>query len=416
MSLGHEDEEPRDIGEEPRDMGEGPRDMGEEPRRSASPRSGGRSHLFISFSVLTSFAEPFSARPSLYTPSRRPSSRRSARGGISGPPDVTPREEEESYRGTPSIEEPSRRYPSERTTSTPPRRPTPLSLQQQEDQERQLQRLDGVESRLQDVEASVREAEDRRESSFRQNEDDRYRLFAENQERRDQEAREHAERLLETIDSRLASLLPPPAVPVSEEAISEEPEAIVGDTQSMIDSVRTASQEAALQYSRELHDIIKAEREEFAKEREASATERERLLTEADAERSQLNEERETRIRDLESQLASVKQELEDEKQRRMTEEAESREQQRQELEERDDIIRNQLGDITNLIHDQRQVCEVKKDLMQAQWEEKQRRRTDKDARWIELRDMVAKLHDDLDNDRARTEEYRQEMEAKPGL
>lgn len=368
--------------------------------------------MIMLFSVLTSFAEPFSARPSLYTPSRRPSSRRSARDG---PPDVTPREEEESYRGTPSIEEPPRRYPSERTTSTPPRRPTPLSLQEQEEQERQLQRLGAVESRLQDVEASVREAEDRRESFFRQNEDDRYRVFAENQERRDQEAREHAERLLETIDSRLASLLPPPA-PVSEEATSEEPEAIIGDTQSMIDSVRTASQEAALQYSRELHDIIKAEREEFTKEREESAAERERLLTEADAERSQLNEERETRIRDLEAQLASVKQELEDEKQRRVTEEAEAREQQRQELEERDDVIRNQLGDITNLIQDQRQVCEVKKDLMQAQWEEKQRRRTDKDARWIELRDMVAKLHDDLENDRAKTEECRREMEGKPGL
>lgn len=369
-------------------------------------------------SVLTSLAEPFSARPSLYTPSRRPSAHQSPRGEPSAPPDVTSREEEESYRGAPTIEEPLRRYPSERTTSgsTPSRRPTPLDLQQQEEQEHQLQRLDDVESRLQDVEASVREAEDRRELAFRQNEDDRYRIFVDNQERRDQEAREHAERLLETIDSRLASLLPAPPAPVSEEVASEAPEVIVGDAQSMIDSVRTASQDAAVQYSRELHDIIKAEREEFAKEREASSAERERLLTEAEAERSQLGEEREARIRDLEAQLASVKQELEDEKQRRMTEEAEAQDRQRQELEERDEFVRNQLGDITNLIHDQRQVCEAKKDLMQAQWEEKQRRRLDKDARWIELRDMVSKLHDDLESDRAATEEYRREAEAKPGL
>lgn len=367
---------------------------------------------------MTSLVEPFSARPSLYTPSRRPSVHQSPRGEPSIPPDITSREEEESYHGAPTFEEPPRRYTSERTTSgsTPSRRPTPLDLRQQEEQEQQLQRLDDVESRLQDVEASVREAEDRRELAFRQNEDDRYRIFVENQERRDQEAREHTDRLLTTIDSRLASLLPAPPAPVSEAAVSEAPEAIVGDTQSMIDSVRTASQEAAVQYSRELHDIITAEREEFAREREASGAERERILANAEAERSRLGEEREARISDLEAQLASVKQELEDERQRRMTEEAETQERQRQELEERDEAVRNQLGDITNLIQDQRQVCEAKKDLMQAQWEEKQRRRVDKDARWIELRDMVSKLHEDMENDRARTEEYRQEADTKPGL
>ena len=349
---------------------------------------------------MTSLVESFSARPSLYTHSRRPSAHQSPGGEPSIPPYNTSREEEESYRGPPTFEELPRRYPSKRTTSgsTRSRRPTPRDPWQQEEQEHQLQRLDDFESRLQGVEASIREAEDRRELAFRRNEDDRY---VENQERRNQEAREHTDRLLETIDSRLASLLPTPPAPVS-----EAPEATVGDTQSMKVSARTSSQEAAVQYSRELHDIITAVREEFARERGASGAERGRLL----AERRRSGEERAARISDLEAQLV-VKQELEDEKQRRMTEEAETQERQRQELEERDEAVGNQLGDITNLI----QVCEAKKDLMQAQWEENQRRRVDKDARWIELRDMVSKLHEDMENDRARTEEYRQ-ADAKPGL
>ena len=240
----------------------------------------------------------------------------------------------------------------------------------------------------------MREAEDRRELAFRQNEDGRHRTFLENQERRDQEAREGAERLLRAIDSRLASLIPvqpPPPLPPSE-VISEEPEAVIGDTQSMIDSVRTASQEAAMRYSRYIQDIIKAEREEFATEREATTAER----AEVEAERNQLAEHRETRISELEEQLALVKQELEDEKLRRATEEADTQERQRQEHEERDEVLRTQLGDITNLIHDQ-------------SW------RRDKDAKWIELRDMVPKLHDDMENDHAKVEEHRRLDESKPG-
>ncbi|KAK2460787.1 hypothetical protein APHAL10511_007257 [Amanita phalloides] len=398
-----------------------PRDTGDEPRGAISQRSPS--------------GESFSARPSLYTPSRQPSTRqpstrqpstrqpstrqpsvhRSPRDEPSVPPDLASRDDEESYRRAPTIQEPPR---TGRTASgsTVSRRPTPLDLQREEEHERQLQGLDDVESRLHDVEASVREAEDQRELAFRENENDRHRLFLENQQRRDQEAGERAERILETINSRLASLaIPAPPPPAHEAVDAEEPEAVAGDAQSMIDSVRTASQEAALQYSRDIQDIIKAERDELTKEREAAAAERERLLADAEAERNRLAEGRDARIRDLEEQLASVKQELEVEKQRRITEEAEARERQRQELEERDDAVRNQLGDITNLIQDQRQVCEAKKDLMQAQWDEKQQRRLEKDAKMIELFDMVSKLHEDLDNDRVKAEECRREAEAKPG-
>ncbi|KAF8639219.1 hypothetical protein AX17_001704 [Amanita inopinata Kibby_2008] len=407
----------------------GPRDRGEEepitvivPRRERSPtivslapeseHAHGAGGVDRGAPSQRSASEEFSARPSFYSGSRRPSASRR-------PTDFSnvPRDEEESYRGAPAIEEPSRRRASGRTISEsiPSRRATPLDVRQAEEQQQQLQRLNEVESRVEDVEASMREAEDRREFAFRQNEDDRYRLFLENQERRDQEARERSETLLHELDSRLAALLPTSVLRPADAAV-EETEAAVGDTQSMIDSVRTASQEAAMQYSRDIQEIVKAEREEFSREREAAVAERDHLLAEAEAERHRLAEEREVRIKDLEEQLASVKQELEDEKQRRLTEEAETQERQRQELEERDEALRSQLGDITNLIHDQRQVCEVKKDLMEAQWEEKQRRRLDKDAKWIELRDMVLKLHEDLENDRARTEEYRQEADSKPGF
>jgi uncharacterized protein (DUF342 family) len=66
------------------------------------------------------------------------------------------------------------------------------------------------------------------------------------------------------------------------------------------------------------------------------------------------------------------------------------------------------LGDITNLVQDQRDMCESKKALMD---EQKEPRREDKDAQMIELRDMVQKIHDDMERNRSKCEDERRESQ-----
>ncbi|KIL66028.1 hypothetical protein M378DRAFT_177981 [Amanita muscaria Koide BX008] len=276
--------------------------------------------------------QPFSTQPPLYMPpSRRPSVRQSPRAGEPDPgQDATevPSDEEECYRGQPTVQEPTSR-PSTRTTLdfVPSRRPLGrTSLRAMSDapefippRRRSRTTLESIESIPTDMvpPLDLRQVEDRLELVFRQNED-RLCVFLENQEKRDQEARDRTERLLEAIDSRLASLVPlmpaQPPPPSPSEAVSEKPEAVVGDAQSLIDSVRTAFQEAAIQYSRDIQETIKAEREEFAREKEIAAAERDRLLKQAEPESSRSAEEREARIRELEEQVALMKQGLEDEK------------------------------------------------------------------------------------------------------
>jgi hypothetical protein len=180
---------------------------------------------------------------------------------------------------------------------------------------------------------------------------------------------------------------------------------------SIIESSRIASS----RYAREIREIIEAERDEMIREREAAEAERERLRAEADAERARLSEEREARIQRLEEELSAVRAELENEKQQRVTEEAETRERERQETLERDEAVRNQLGDITNLVQDQRDECARKKELMDERWAEKEGRRLQKDSQLAELRDMVAKIVEDREADRIRAEEERVAAEGKPG-
>jgi hypothetical protein len=91
------------------------------------------------------------------------------------------------------------------------------------------------------------------------------------------------------------------------------------------------------------------------------------------------------------------------------------RERARQELIERDENIRAQLGDITDLVQNQRDMCEEKKRLMDTRWEQREARREDKNAQMIiELRDMVQKIHDDMERDRSKFEdEHRETQEGK---
>ncbi|KAJ7747892.1 hypothetical protein DFH07DRAFT_942325 [Mycena maculata] len=278
--------------------------------------------------------------------------------------------------------------------------PFPVDLAQADAERERLERLADVENRLQEVAVNAQDAEDQRERDFRKNEEDRERIFMESEERRAHEARERQDAIWRDMEGLGA---PPPRPPGE-----------AGDGAS-VHSVQAATEEAASILASSIKDTVQAEREQFAREREEMAAERARLEAERDAARDALMGEKEARVRALEEELATLRGELENERQLRSTDNTEAQERERQALTDTSET-RAQLGDITNLIQDQREACERKKELMEERWKEKQDRRQDKEFKWIELRDMVQKIHDDMEADRVKAEEKRLADESKPAI
>jgi len=122
--------------------------------------------------------------------------------------------------------------------------------------------------------------------------------------------------------------------------------------------------------------------------------EKERLQAELDLAQARADVECQAKMSAL-HELARIREELENARQQKITYEAENRERERQEALERNKSVRNQLGDITNLVQDQRDECARKNALMDERWEEKQTRREQKDSKMQDLYDMVAKIVQD---------------------
>lgn len=174
--------------------------------------------------------------------------------------------------------------------------------------------------------------------------------------------------------------------------------------------------QAASQHANEIIETIQLEREEHARQRAEEAAERERLADQLADEHKNLLAIRDDRIRALEEELQKVKDELVSEREARLTEEAAAREQDREERMERDMAFEKQLGDITNLVQEQRDHTERKTELMEQRWAEKQERRQGKEFQMIELREIVMQLHNDLAIDRQRAEEARDMCATKEDL
>ncbi|KDR74957.1 hypothetical protein GALMADRAFT_570107 [Galerina marginata CBS 339.88] len=329
----------------------------------------------------------------------------------------------------------------------PLRTTTPFNFHVADDSRGQLEELNEAANRLHTTAAAAEEAEDQREREFLTHEDHREQLFLQNEERRNQEARDRAAGILSDLESRIADLPAPAHVPSAHAPSANAPSAYVPSAHlpsahtpsahapsvrfedelsaeelaeqraSDRDSIRTISAiatQAASQHAADVLETVRLEREEAAREREAAASERELLLSELRVEKDRVIEEKDARIRALEDELAQLRGEFESERDQRAAEEAEMRERERQETAERDEFVRAQLGDITNLVQDQRDMLETKKALMDSRWEEKENRRTDKEAQMIELRDMVQKIHDDMEGDRERCDQERRD--AREGL
>lgn len=329
------------------------------------------------------------------------------------------------------------RSPSVISVVHPPRHgtATPIDLQAAEEERERNTRLGAIERHLHDVALGAAQAEDERESEFRRNEEHRERIFLDSQERRDEETRERADHLWDTIQERLQAIPPPrgpserspstrpptprtPRTPIPEvypdvPRPHTESESLSGD-RSSIASVKSMVERVASQHAEDILETVRLEREDFAREREAAAIEREQHLAEVAESRRQLQEEQESRIRALEDELAAVKEELQNERQAKLSEEADIRERERAEFAERDELLRAQLADLTNLLQDNRDLTHQKKMDSDNRYAEKGERRHGKDAQMIELREMIQKIHDDLEVEIQRTNEDRLEAQAKP--
>ncbi|KAJ7246101.1 hypothetical protein B0H12DRAFT_1126792 [Mycena haematopus] len=210
---------------------------------------------------------------------------------------------------------------------------------------------------------------------LRSGQENQTRTFMEGEERREQEARDTE-----------SSISPPPRPPT----VHSNPE----DGPS-ISGVRASKASGSLRAA-SIVDTVDAEREQFAREREELVTERDRLEAERDA---------------AGNALIAEKQRM------RSPEDAETREREHQAHTDRNgSLTKAQLRDITYFIQAQRDAFEHMKALMEERWSEKPERRENKEFKWVELKDMVQKIHDDMESDRARAEGARLADQGKPGI
>ena len=292
---------------------------------------------------------------------------------------------------------------------------TPLDLGTADDDRGRLEALNDVAARLHSALITAQNSEERRElefltqedrqeDEFRRHEGDRQRYFEEGEERRNAESRQRSDGIWQDLETRLRAL---PAIPVPQSP-SRPLSAVDADD---ISSIRDLAQQAASQHASDVMETIRLEREDAAREREALAAERAKLMAEISAQKDAILSEKDGRITTLEDELAEARAELEAERQQRDIESSEIRERERQEFIERDENIRAQLSDITNLVQEQRDMSEEKKALMDARWEQKEARRDDKNAQMIELRDIVLKIHDDMERDRGKCDDERRESQ-----
>ena len=279
---------------------------------------------------------------------------------------------------------------------------TPLAL---EDPVR-LAELESLAGRVAQTAATVEEAESQREAEFRQHEDHRDQLFEDQERMRNEEARQRADAIWGDLERRLAALPIPTAPPAAPPAAEAEGE--MADSES-IRSIRSLSERAAARYAEELLETVRLEREDFARERAAMLEERQKLVDALNAEKNEVILQKDDRIRALEDELDMLRRDIEDEKERRQRDEEEIRERDRADMAERDENLRNQLGDVTDLVQGMRDTLETRKQVEDERLEAKMTRREDKDARMIELFEMVRKIHDDVQDSKQQADEDREE-------
>lgn len=306
-----------------------------------------------------------------------------------------------------AVEEDADRPPSEIARQVPPPAPPvhehvfprPEDTELADALREQHERLNEAERELAQIAHDAHDSEERREGEFRQNEEARQQIFLDSELRRDAETRQRSDALFHELEERVASVPPLPVPPHD------------SDQASTIETIRSATQDAASRHAADIQDIVRMEREEFQREREQVAAERERERAEMAAERQHMDEAREARVRELEEELDRVRDELNNERQSRMTEVEEAR----AAAAERDEALRNQLAEIATMVQQNNACCEENKAMGEERWAEKQRWKHERDDQTQELLGIVARIVEEQTAARQREEDARIANEGKPG-
>jgi hypothetical protein len=251
----------------------------------------------------------------------------------------------------------------------------------------------------------------RREHEYMGKEAERDHQFAEKQAERDRQFEDSEGRR----DAALARQPPPGApVPLPEDMLGLPPER----AESVVASIRRASTESAARHADDLREIVQGEREEMARqlqaEREEARAAQEALQQQVLAERARADEERDTRVRELEEELARVRAELDHGKQQRDHDEEMRREAESQRMLERDEETKQQLGEITDLLLAHREEFALKKETVEERWREKLEWRDETNRQFQDLFGMVQGIIDNCAEEKARCDEERRLAEQKP--
>ena len=286
-----------------------------------------------------------------------------------------------------------------------------------DDAERARQeRFGDPERQMADTAQEAAESEMRREHEYPEKEAERDRQFVEKQAERDRQSEGSEAR----ADTTLEWWPMPSGVP------APSPEDMLGSplerSVSVIASIRRASTESAARYADDIRDIVQGEREEMARQLQAEREDTHAL-------RAWVEELQDTRLRELEEELARARAKLDLEKQQRDHDEEMRHEVESQRIVERDEETRQQLCEITDILfahrEETRQQLDDMTDLILAHREEFARKEEIVDGRWMKklewrdeaikqfqvLFDMVQGIIDNCVEERARCEEERRMAE-----
>ncbi|KAI5118913.1 hypothetical protein M0805_004689 [Coniferiporia weirii] len=295
------------------------------------------------------------------------------------------------------------------------------------------ERLEEQERHLEELGRAAVDAEERREQYFREHEEERDRLFQENEERREREAADLREEVREDVHqvieerTELHPIAPPEtqlgAPPAERPGSPSESEfSRVSGSPSGAESARpvpppiqTVVAESMPQLQ-EILDLLRAQQVECLETKAAEAARFDVLRDEIADARAEAKRECEERIRMLEEELARTREELELERGQRRSEELERIERERADVIERDEAVRAQLGDITNIVQEQREELALKRELMDERWAEKQTRREYKQARSDAVHDMLDRIIQEREQDRAERELERAAAAERPSI
>jgi len=270
-----------------------------------------------------------------------------------------------------------------------------------------------IQRRLEEVTRDAELEEDRREAEFRASEEARHQQFLEAEQRREAEANAVREALLQNAGSKTPRPEDAP-LPIPDPGAAETMSGtdFGSDTSSVRASIRPVSIRHGVdvgQLAQAIHELTGPEMESERMARTAAEQDREDARAAADA-------LKDARIRDLEAQVAELRNELENEKAQRQSDEAEVRERQQSEMRDLDESLRNQLGDITNIVTDQSEILHQTKAAAEDRWEEKQARRNEKQTMWEEMREMMKGLREELGEEREEAREARANLATKDDI